>query len=167
MPPDMKRIIESMPPASAHKSTKDTNEPATDVNAVIDTNDPNAVRASYQRFRGLEIALDRLNERAAEKETHEWQTKTEDKTALAEAVQEQIVKELTFIRKVAVEEKAAKTTAAIDGLLMMRKERFNATLKNMEELKKREEKREKDRRDEAGRRRERTPKRRETPDRRI
>ena len=167
MPPAMKKIIENTPPASEHKSTNDTNEPAPDVNAVVDTNDPNAVKASYRKFRGLEAALENLNERA-DKETREWRNKTEDKIALAKAVQEQIVRELTFIRELAVEEKAAKTTAAIDGLLMMRKERFNATLKNIEELKKREESKGKDRnKDEAERRRERTPRRRETTDRRI
>lgn len=165
-PPDMRRDIETSQTRPERKSTKDTNEPAPDVNSVVDSNDPNAVKAAYQMFAGLEEALERLNE-VAEKEIREWQSKSESRTNLAKAVQEQIVRELTFIRKLAVEEKAAKTTAAIDGLLMMRKERFDETLERMEEIRKREERRERDRdRDDTERRRERQTRRRETPERR-
>lgn len=164
-PPDMRRDIETPQARPERKSTKDTNEPAPDVNSVVDANDPNAVKAAYQMFAGLEGRLESLNE-TAEKETREWMRgRAEDRTNLAKAVEDQITKELTFIRKLAVEEKAAKTTAAIDGLLMMRKERFNTTLKNMEELKKREERRDRDR-DDTERRRERPTRRRETPERR-
>jgi len=170
LPPSMRRTTEPEETEREHKLTKDTNEPAPDVNSVVDANDPNAVKAAYQMFAGLEEALEHLNG-IAEKETREWMRgKSEDRTNLAKAVEEQIVGELTFIRKLAVEEKAAKTTAAIDGLLMMRKERFDATMGKIEELRKREEKREKDRdRNDTERRRERdrTPRRRENLDRRT
>ena len=52
---------------------------------------------------------------------------------------DQIQLEITSIRDVAVEEKAKKTTAAIDGLLLARKMRFDAFLLKMEDIKLRQQ----------------------------
>lgn len=165
LPPHMRRDTETSQRRPERKSTEDTNEVAPEANSVVDPNDPNAAKAPYQMFKGLEMVLVELNE-AGEKETREWtRGKAEDRTNLASFVHEQIVKELNFIRELAVEEGAVKTTAAIDGLLMMRQERFDRIIERLEEMRRRlrtrEERREGRDRDRGERRRERTPRRRE------
>lgn len=65
-----------------------------------------------------------------------WMQATPDKKLeLARAIHPQIQVEISSIRSVAVEEKAKKTTAAIDGLLLARKERFDKLVIKMEEEK--------------------------------
>ena len=61
----------------------------------------------------------------------------EKKDELAKSVQQQIVADVALVRAVAEEEKAKKTTAALDGLLLARQERLDSYLKKMleEELK--------------------------------
>ena len=69
-----------------------------------------------------------------ENHIREWlQTKVDDRIKLAQAVHKQVRTELTSIRKIAVEEEAKKTTAAIDGLLLRRQVRFEKIVKKMEE----------------------------------
>jgi len=63
------------------------------------------------------------------------QTTPDNKIELAKAIQPQIQAEISSIRALAVEEKAKKTTAAIDGLLLARKERFDGLVIKMEEEK--------------------------------
>jgi hypothetical protein len=63
------------------------------------------------------------------------QTNPDNKLELARAIHPQIQAEISFIRTIAVEEKAKKTTAAIDGLLLARKERFDGLVIKMEEEK--------------------------------
>ena len=63
-----------------------------------------------------------------------WSQATPDnKLELAKATHPQIQAEISLIRPIAVEEKAKKTTAAIDGLLLARKERFDKLIITMEE----------------------------------
>jgi hypothetical protein len=50
-------------------------------------------------------------------------------------VHQQVLAEISSVRIVAVEEKAKKTTAAIDGLLLARQERFVKLTNKMEEEK--------------------------------
>jgi hypothetical protein len=65
-----------------------------------------------------------------------WMQATPDnKSELARAIHPQIQAEIGYIRTIAVEEKAKKTTAAIDGLLLARKERFDKLVINIEEEK--------------------------------
>ena len=65
-----------------------------------------------------------------------WSQATPDnKLELAKAIQPQIQAEIGLIRAIAVEEKAKKTTAAIDGLLLARKERFDVLVIKMAEEK--------------------------------
>ncbi len=63
------------------------------------------------------------------------QTTPDNKLELARAIHPQIQAEISSIRTIAVEEKAKKTTAAIDGLLLARKERFDGLVIKMEEEK--------------------------------
>ena len=68
------------------------------------------------------------------------QTTTDNKLDLAKAIQPQIQAEIGSIRTIAVEEQAKKTTAAIDGLLLARKERFDVlVIKIAEEKRKLQE----------------------------
>ncbi len=68
------------------------------------------------------------------------QTTTDNKSDLAKAIHPQIQAEIGYIRTIAVEEKAKKTTAAIDGLLLARKERFDKLVINIgEEIRKLQE----------------------------
>ena len=70
----------------------------------------------------------------AENEKNQWlQTSFDNKSDLAVAVNDQIQLEVTAIRDIAVEEKAKKTTAAIDGVLLVRKMRLDAYLLKMQE----------------------------------
>ncbi len=61
------------------------------------------------------------------------QTTPDKKLDLAKAVHPLIQAEMGSIRAIAVEEQAKKTTAAIDGLLLARKERFDKLVLKMEE----------------------------------
>ncbi len=122
-----------------HKKTADANK-VTDANVVADANtatdanaatDPNAVRARIEKFEELSSTLNQLNT-ASNNETSKWLNK-EEKLDLALAVQKQITDELKLLRKLAVEEKAAKTTAAIDGILLDRQERFKSVIEKLEQ----------------------------------
>ena len=76
-------------------------------------------------------------DRETENEISQWlQADIEKRADLAKAVHDQILLEISSIRKLAVEEEAKKTTAAIDGLLLHRQERFKEFIKKMEEEKK-------------------------------
>jgi hypothetical protein len=64
------------------------------------------------------------------------QTTPDNKLELAKQIHPQIQAELGSIRTIAVEEKAKKTTAAIDGVLLARQERFDELVKKIEEQRK-------------------------------
>jgi hypothetical protein len=117
-----------------HKKTADANA-AADANIVVDTNavaDPNAVKARIGEFKGLGEALEQVNTESKD-EVYKWTlSKPDDKLELALAVQKQITAELNFLRKLAIEEKAAKTTAAIDGILLNRQERSKGVIEKLE-----------------------------------
>ncbi len=71
----------------------------------------------------------------AEDELDEWlQTKPEAKAGLAKAVYDQAETELVFARKLALQEKAKKTTAAIEGVMLDRRRRLTELTKAIEEL---------------------------------
>lgn len=93
--------------------------------------DPNAIRAKIEEFEGLDEALEQIN-KEGKGETREWTRRTEDKLELALAVQKQITAEFNFLRELAVEEGAVKTTAAIDGMLLDRQERFKDVIEKFE-----------------------------------
>ena len=102
---------------------------AADANAI---DEPNAVRAKIEKFEGLGEELKNIDE-GSRNEISEWtQGKLDDRLDLALAAQKQITAELKLLREIAIEEGAAKTTAAIDGILLDRQERFKSVIEKLE-----------------------------------
>ena len=128
-----------VPPQPGPKKEKPAQKPeqekTADANSIADSNaaaDANAVRAKIEEFEGLGEALEQV-EKESKDEIREWtRSKAEDKLDLALAVQKQITAEFNFLRKLAVEEGAVKTTAAIDVLLLDRQERFGDIIEKLE-----------------------------------
>jgi len=95
--------------------------------------DPNEIKARIKTFEGLDKAIAQVDRRSR-LEIGEWlQRRVDNRVKLAKSVELQIRAEITCVRKVAVEEKAEKTTAAINGLLADRQTRFRTLIKAMEE----------------------------------
>ncbi len=93
--------------------------------------DPNEVKARLKTFEGLEKEL-RNVDRKGIREMRGWTTRQGTSSPmLAKAVYEQVAAELNFARKIAVEDKATKTTIVIDGLLVTRNERLDKLSKRM------------------------------------
>jgi WD40 repeat protein len=98
--------------------------------------DPNAVKAKIKTYEGLEKELKTVD-RLGIREMRGWITKLNATSPiLAKAVYQQVTEELKLTRKIAIEETAAKTTVAIDGLLVSRNERLGKLAKQMVEEKK-------------------------------
>ncbi len=154
--PQLREDREKPAKKPADKETADANSIA-DANA---TTDPNVIRARIEQFEGLQEALNKVT-REGKNEMREWKRSTaEDNLDLAQTVQEQVTAELNFLRELAVEEGAVKTTAAIDGLLADRQERFGKIIEKMErdreKLRRRSEREDRRRRErDRGRERER------------
>jgi hypothetical protein len=142
----------------------------TETNKIPDINatDPNSVRTRIEKFEGLGGALEQINAGGGE-EIREWtRGRLDDRLELALAMQKQITAELKFLRELAVKEGAAETTAAIDGLLLDRQERFKGVIDELERnserirrLMEREERRNRDRERIRERTRERTDRNRQ------
>jgi len=93
--------------------------------------DPNEIRARLKTFEGLQKALEGVAGKS-QNEIRQWQQKRSDnRTLLIKTVQRQFEDEIGVIRKVAVEEKAKKTTETIDSLLTGRQERFKKVSKEL------------------------------------
>jgi hypothetical protein len=115
------------------QKTADANT-VTDANTVADTNaitDPNAVRAKIKEFEGLGEALEQIDTESGD-EISKWTLGREEKVDLALAMQKQITEEFKFLRELAIKEGAAKTAAAIDGILLDRQERFKDVIEKLE-----------------------------------
>jgi hypothetical protein len=96
--------------------------------------DPNKVRAKVRSFEGLEKMLVDVDRQSQSNEMNEWlKSTTDNRMNQVRAVERQVRAELDAIRKIAVEEKAVKTVAAIDGIALNRQERFRKLLKKIEE----------------------------------
>lgn len=106
-----------------------------EVTIKLTFDDPNKVKARIKTFEGLEKELKTLD-RMGIRETRGW-TSSQAGTSpiLAKAAYQQVEAELNFTRKLAVSEAAAKTTVAIDGLLVTRQERLDRLTKKMIEEK--------------------------------
>lgn len=75
-------------------------------------------------------------DRVTEEQLRQWtQANMGNKLELARALHPQVRTDISVIRRIAVEEEAKKTTAAIDGLLLARQERHDALLIKLEEQK--------------------------------
>jgi len=106
-----------------------------DVSLKLPFNDPNKVKATLKAFEGLEKALKTVA-RTGVREMRGWtRSQSASSPILAKAVYQQVAAELNFTRKLAIEEAAAKTTVAIDGLLVSRHERFDRLVKILQEEK--------------------------------
>ena len=96
--------------------------------------DPNKVRAAVKAFKGLDVELEQV-ERKSTTEITQWTSDKEDnRTALMRAVDDQVRVELAMLRKIAAEERANKTLAAIDGVLLNRQvriEKINDRMRKM------------------------------------
>ena len=93
--------------------------------------DPNEIKARIKTFAGLEKALEVIDANS-QNEMRQWEQKRYDnRTMLIRTVQRQFEDEIGFIQKVAVEEKATKTTETISGLLSGRQERFKKVSKEL------------------------------------
>jgi N-acetylglutamate synthase-like GNAT family acetyltransferase len=92
--------------------------------------DPNGIKARIKTL-GLQKALEEVAGKS-QSEMRQWQQKRYDnRTLLIRTVQKQFENEIGFIRKVAVEEKAKKTTEAIDSMLSGRQERLKKVSKEL------------------------------------
>jgi len=75
-------------------------------------------------------------DRVTEEQLRQWMQATPgNRLELAKALHPQVRADISVIRRIAVEEEAKKTTAAIDGLLLARQERFDGLVLKMEEQK--------------------------------
>jgi hypothetical protein len=93
--------------------------------------DPNEIKARVKTFSGLEKAVKEAADKSSTEMRHWGQKRYDNRTILLRAVQKQFEEEMTLVRKIAVEEKAKKSTAAIDGLLSAKKERTAAVYKGL------------------------------------
>ncbi len=100
----------------------------------VNVTDPNEIRR--RQFGGLEDALARVDEQSQE-EIRQWmEGEIARKQDLMKAVHERSSAEFNLIRKVAAEEGAVKTTAAIDQVIKDREERYNRLINRLDEVKK-------------------------------
>lgn len=103
--------------------------------------DPNKVAAAVRAFPGLEQELVRVG-RGSKTEVAEWRrlqdsmestTAVDNRARLGREVQKQVAAELALLRKIAMEEGAKKTVAAIDGVLLYRQSRLDKLNKQLME----------------------------------
>jgi hypothetical protein len=85
--------------------------------------DPNEIKTRVKTFDGLEKSVKMVSDKSKNEERQWLQTRYDNRTALLRAVDKQIEDEIDFVRKVAVEESAQKTTEAIDSLRTNRRRR--------------------------------------------
>ena len=101
--------------------------------------DPNAarIRAEIKKFPDVQKALLGL-EKKGDREVREW-LRSPDQTSpsLAKAVHEVASAELSIIRQLTVEERARKTTAAVDELLLGSQQHFNKVTEAIQEQRRR------------------------------
>jgi hypothetical protein len=86
--------------------------------------DANVIAAQLQKMPALEAPL-KVIDANSQSEQRAWiGRRSDNRTMLLRAVQKQFEDEMAFVRKVAVEEKAVKTTKAVDDLVAARKKRY-------------------------------------------
>ena len=106
--------------------------PAAPARAAVEV-DPNAIRAELKYFEGLAAALKTVDDKA-EVELPGWiQRRTDNRLLLLSASERQFQEEMTFLKPIATEEKAAKTIKAIDDLTAKRKKRTDAITEQLRE----------------------------------
>lgn len=93
--------------------------------------DPNEIKARIKTFEGLEKSIDEVAAKSRIGIRRWQQTRTDNRTTLVRMMQTQLENEIGLIRKVADEEKAKKTTEAIDTYLAKRKERTSKIVREL------------------------------------
>jgi len=106
--------------------------PALDVNSLLPRPqflaDSNAVQSRLKEFKEVRKSVAQL-ENSGEKVNRYWMHKTlEDRIDLAQNVEKQAVAELSLLRKLAEEEGAEQTVAAIDAIILSRQQRYKNVL---------------------------------------
>lgn len=86
--------------------------------------DPNEIKARVKTFPGLEKELQDVGVKSSREQRYWEQTRSDNRTSLSSAVEKQVEDELTLVKKVAVEEKAQKTTEAITALMAKKQEQY-------------------------------------------
>jgi hypothetical protein len=104
--------------------------PTTNVEVKMD---PNAVREQVKGFDGLAVAIKAVEDKSDAEEKSWVQRRIDNRAALLGAAGKQFADELTFMKQVGTEEKAAKTSAAIDQLVAKRKQRNQAVAEALRE----------------------------------
>lgn len=103
--------------------------------------DPNVVYAAIKAYPGLDKELAQVG-RGSRTEVAEWRrlqesltsaTAVDNRTRMTREVQKQVALELGFLRKIAEEEGAKKTIAAIDGVLLYRQSRLKKLNKQLQD----------------------------------
>lgn len=135
---DTRRYQDTTRRSSSRRSSRRdlTNRPTPQkVTINLPFTDPNEVKARLETFEGLEQELKNIDRKGI-REMRGWTTRQGTSSPmLAKAVYEQVAEELNFARKIAVEDKATKTTVVIDGLIINRNERLDEISKRMVEEK--------------------------------
>jgi hypothetical protein len=85
--------------------------------------DPNEIKARIKTFAGLEKILKDVASKSSSEEHHWIQTRYDNRAMLQRAVERQFENEMAVVKKIATEEKAQKTVAAIDALTAQKKDR--------------------------------------------
>ena len=125
--PQAQRQVRRPVPRQTMTTAQTTTEAKVDILA-----DPNEIKARIMTFEGLEKALKDVDRRS-QSEVREWfQRRIDNRIRLANAVERQVKAEISFIRKLAVEE-AKKTTAAIDGVSVSRQKRLRQLIKTIKQ----------------------------------
>jgi len=93
--------------------------------------DPNEIKARIKTFEGLEKALAEIASKSRLEKGAWLQRETDNRTSLIRAVEEQVKQELTFVQKMAVEEKAEKTTKTIEDVLLRRQQLYEKAHKEL------------------------------------
>ena len=85
--------------------------------------DPNEITERIKTFDGLEQAIVGLAKKSSTEMRYWAQSRYDNRTTVARAVQKQVEDELALVKKIAVEEKVTKTVEAIDALVKQKQER--------------------------------------------
>jgi len=89
-------------------------------------------KAKQGGFDEVDMAIRRIHQ-GSQGELRQWmRANTEHRAELADAVQKQIMTELTLIRRIAMQEKANQTVEAIDKVMASRKRRYRSLQRVME-----------------------------------
>jgi len=96
---------------------------------------PDEIQARLKTFDGLEQAILDLAKKSATEMKYWGSTRSDNRTLLAKAVQDQVKVELALVKKTAAEEKATKTTEAIDALVKQKQDRYTQVSRELRQQK--------------------------------